>query len=374
MSDNCEHCDERFKMFQSQNQETGFFDVTFDIEGKLIHAHKFMLASVSEVLKRMVSDTWNNGDPITIKAYSFKDFYEFLKFIYSGKCSFTDENIFAIVDLSEFYQVKSLQHKCDQFLSKKEYTAKNVLVILKALSNYSLPLFEKSLCKAVKENGINLVESDGFTETSKESVMKIVKFKYKIVSEENLFEKIYEWAENQAQRKKEQSNEKIFNMNDAIKSELTEILPYIQFKNMNLKFLNRFVVKKGFLFSYNELSEILDFVCSRVTVKVINSKSQHVSGMLQNDSAIVANINSLKNVRSFSFVKTAWWGTNFKVPSTRSSLKKRDGVDWYLFYYRSGELGMAHCTKIHNDYYLLAEMTPGTSGFDTTEECKIETE
>uniref|UniRef100_A0A914R0D7 BTB domain-containing protein n=1 Tax=Panagrolaimus davidi TaxID=227884 RepID=A0A914R0D7_9BILA len=265
MSDNCELCDERFKMFKSQDLENGFFDVTFDVEGKLIHAHKFMLASISEVLKRMVSDTWNNGDPITIKAYSFKNFYEFLKFIYSGKCSFTDDNIFSMIDLSEFYQVKSLQHKCDQFLSKKEYTANNVLVILKALSNYSLPLFEKSLCKAVKENGINLVESDGFMETSKEIVMKIVKFKDKIVSEEKLFEKIYEWAENQAQKKQEESNEEIFNMNDLIKSQLNEILPYIQFKKMNLNFLNRFVVKKGFLFSYDELSEILDFVCSRVT-------------------------------------------------------------------------------------------------------------
>uniref|UniRef100_A0A914R0D6 BTB domain-containing protein n=1 Tax=Panagrolaimus davidi TaxID=227884 RepID=A0A914R0D6_9BILA len=138
----------------------------------------------------MVSNTWNNGDPIKIEAYSFKDFYEFLKFIYSGRCSFTDENIFSMVDLSEFYQIKSLQHKCDQFLSKKEYTAKNVLVILKALSNYSLPLFEKSLCKAVKENGINLVESNGFMETSKESVMKIVKFEDRIASEEKLFEKV----------------------------------------------------------------------------------------------------------------------------------------------------------------------------------------
>uniref|UniRef100_A0A914R0Y0 BTB domain-containing protein n=1 Tax=Panagrolaimus davidi TaxID=227884 RepID=A0A914R0Y0_9BILA len=371
---NCKLCDERFKMFQSQDRENDFFDVTFDVEGKLIHAHKFMLASISEVLKRMVSNTWNNGDPIKIEAYSFKDFYEFLKFIYSGKCSFTDENIFSMVDLSEFYQVKSLQHKCDQFLSKKEYTAKNVLVILKALSNYSLPLFEKALCKAAKENRINLLESNGFMETSKESVMKIVKFEDRIASEEKLFEKICEWAENQAQKKQEESSEEILNMNDAIKSELTEILPYIQFKKMNIKFLNRFVVKKGFIFSYDELSEILDFVSSRAKVKVINSKGQTMVGMLQNDSAITANIKSLKNVQSSSIKSIyAYWKTNFEVPSTGSSLKKRDDVKWY-FFCRNGLLGVIHFTAISHDDYLLAEMTPGISRFDTTEKCKIEIE
>uniref|UniRef100_A0A914P8Z0 BTB domain-containing protein n=1 Tax=Panagrolaimus davidi TaxID=227884 RepID=A0A914P8Z0_9BILA len=342
MSDNCQHCDERFKMFQSQDQENGFFDVSFEVKGKLIHAHKFMLASISEVLKRMVSDTWNNGEPIKIEAYSFKDFSEFLKFIYSGKCSFTDENIFSMVDLSEFYQVKSFQHRCDQFLSKKVYTAENVLVFLGSLSNYSLPLFEKAVWKAVKENGINLVESDGFMETSKEIVMKIVKCKNKIFSEENLFEKIYEWAKNQAQKEQEESKEKIFNMNDAIECELTEILPYI----------HRFVVKKGFLFSYDELSEILDFVYSPVTVKVINSKGQPIFGMLLNDSAIVANIKSLYNNKSMSSRGTPWWPTNVKVPSTQSTLKKRDDVEWYLFYYFNGDLGMAHRTAIHNIYLL----------------------
>uniref|UniRef100_A0A914QT08 Uncharacterized protein n=1 Tax=Panagrolaimus davidi TaxID=227884 RepID=A0A914QT08_9BILA len=209
-------------------------------------------------------------------------------------------------------------------------------------------------------------------ETSKQIVMKIVKFK--VVPEEKLFEKIYEWAENQAQKKHEESNGEIFDMNDAIKFELTEILPYIQFKKMNLNFLHRFVVKKGFLFSYDELSEILDFVYSRVTVKVTNSKGQTIFGMLPDDSAIVANIKSLKNVQSMSFRATPWWLRDFKVPSTRSSLKKRDDVEWYLFYYFNGGLGMAHRTAIHKSYYLLAEMTPGTSGFDIDGKCEIEIE
>uniref|UniRef100_A0A914PCR4 BTB domain-containing protein n=1 Tax=Panagrolaimus davidi TaxID=227884 RepID=A0A914PCR4_9BILA len=249
---------ERFETFKSQDEENGYFDLKFEIEGKIIFAHKFMLAPVSDVFKRMISDIWNKKETIEITTNSYNDFYEFLTFLYSGKCKLNDENIFVMVDLSEFYQVKELQKKCDEFLSKKKYTKENTLVFLETLSKYSLPMFEKVISKSMKENGINLVESDGFLEISKSTVERIVSFEDRFVSEEILFEKIYEWTENRVKKKQSESNVEIYNLNDAIKSELTEILPFFKFKKMAFNFLITFVVKKGFLFSYDELSEILD--------------------------------------------------------------------------------------------------------------------
>uniref|UniRef100_A0A914QW10 BTB domain-containing protein n=1 Tax=Panagrolaimus davidi TaxID=227884 RepID=A0A914QW10_9BILA len=262
---------ERFETFESQDPENGYFDLKFEVEGKLIHAHKYMLSSVSDVLQRMISDTWNNGETIKIEKNSYNDFYEFLTFLYSGNCKLNDENIFTMVDLSEFYQVKELQIKCDEFLSKKEYTKENILVFFETLSNYSLPMFEKAISKSMKEKRINLIESNGFMETSKSTVEKIVKLEDRFVSEEKLFEKIYEWAEKQAKKKQSESNEETYNLNDKIKSELTEILPFIRFKKMKLDFLITFVVEKGFLFSYKELSEILNSVNA--------SKSSDVKGV-----------------------------------------------------------------------------------------------
>uniref|UniRef100_A0A914QGR8 BTB domain-containing protein n=1 Tax=Panagrolaimus davidi TaxID=227884 RepID=A0A914QGR8_9BILA len=272
---------ERFETFKSQDQENGYFDLKFEIEGKIIFAHKFMLAPISDVFKRMISDIWNKKETIEITTNSYNDFYEFLTFLYSGNCILNDENIFTMVDLSEFYQVREFNKKCDEYLSEKEYTKENILVFLDGLSKYSLPLFEKVISKAMKKNGINLVESEGFLETSKSTVEKIVRLEDRFVSEEKLFEKIYEWAENRIKMKQSESNEKdsdvakptkddvtaknekatqtlFFNMNDEIKSELTEILPFIKFKKMNMNFLHKFVVKRGFLFSYDELSDMLD--------------------------------------------------------------------------------------------------------------------
>uniref|UniRef100_A0A914Q378 BTB domain-containing protein n=1 Tax=Panagrolaimus davidi TaxID=227884 RepID=A0A914Q378_9BILA len=364
--------DERCQMFKSQNMEESFFDVTFDIEGKQIRAHKFMLASVSEVLKRMVSDMWNTRETIKIETYSFKDFYEFLVFVYSGDCSIMDGNIFSVADLSEFYQVKELQHKRDEFLSKKQYTKENVLLYLKALSNYSLPMFEKAISKSMKY--LSFTESESFMQVSKEIILKIVNFENRIASEEKLFEKIYEWAENRSKKKQSESNEEIYNLNDSIKAELIEILPFIRFKKMKLDFLHKFVVEKDFLFSGNELSEIISFAKANPYVKVTNEQGQSITGMLSNNTEIAENIKSLNN-RSPDYSESffAYWNeTKIKAPSIPSQIEKRDGIKWYLYCF-NGQISVVRY-PIFNSHNLLAEMIPETSDFVITKNCKIEIE
>uniref|UniRef100_A0A914P5D6 BTB domain-containing protein n=1 Tax=Panagrolaimus davidi TaxID=227884 RepID=A0A914P5D6_9BILA len=352
-----------------------------------------MLATISDVFKGMISDIWNKKETIEITTNSYNDFYEFLTFLYSGNCKLNDENIFVMIDLSEFYQITELKKKCDKYLSQKEYTKENTLVFFETLSNYSLPLFEKVISKSMKENGINLVESDGFLETSKSTVEKIVRFEDRFVSEEKLFEKIYEWAENRAKNKQSELNEEdsrdvkpieddatakkekatqtfIFNMNDSIKAELIETLPFIKFNKMNTNFLIDFVVVKGFLFSYKELSEILDSAF-RVKVKVTNSSGKSIIGMLSKDSGIVENIKSLKNCLSCKTSWVYWNEKQIKIPSVPSQIMKRDGTEWYLICF-NGSIGAMHYSLITSQYYLLAEMIPETFGFEITENCKIE--
>uniref|UniRef100_A0A914R840 BTB domain-containing protein n=1 Tax=Panagrolaimus davidi TaxID=227884 RepID=A0A914R840_9BILA len=368
---------ERYQIFKSQDYKNGAFDLTFDVEGKEIYAHKYMLLSVSEVFNRMVSGTWNNGESIKIEAYSYNNFYELLTFLYSGECSLTDENIFVMVDLSEFYQIKALQQKCDEYLSQKEYTKENVLMFFEGLSNYTLPLFEKAVLKAMKENGLNLVESDGFMETSKEIVKKIACFEDRFVTEEKLFEKVYQWTEKQITNKQNKANNETFDLNNSVKSEIKEFLPFINFKKMKLSFLISFVVKKGFLFSYDELSEMLENAESelKIKVKITNSYGQSISCMLPHDSPAIENIKSLKKSFPFeSYDQYQYWQTQFKRPTTPSPLKKRDGVEWYLLYLRRGQIGVFHNSIIHDNYYLIAEMTAETSGFGCTGDCKIEIE
>uniref|UniRef100_A0A914NZJ2 Uncharacterized protein n=1 Tax=Panagrolaimus davidi TaxID=227884 RepID=A0A914NZJ2_9BILA len=74
------------------------------------------------------------------------------------------------------------------------------------------------------------------------------------IKPDEIFQAVYEWAENQAMKNQNVEN---FNKNDVIKAEITPFLSNIEFKRMKPRFLTEYVVKRGFLFSYDELSNIL---------------------------------------------------------------------------------------------------------------------
>uniref|UniRef100_A0A914P952 Uncharacterized protein n=1 Tax=Panagrolaimus davidi TaxID=227884 RepID=A0A914P952_9BILA len=191
---------------------------------------------------------------------------------------------------------------------------------------------------------------------------------------ENIFQSIYEWSENQAIKKQKESNDENFNMNDAIKTEMQEFLPYIQFKKMKLTFLMDYVVRRGFLFTYNKLAEILTNANSYVRVKITNSNGQTIFGDLQRDNCATEFIKTLMNRVSVNADSSyIYWNRVSTVPSTPSPLKKKDGVKWYLIYFNNGFIGVKYTGDINSNYYLLAEMHSETD-FQFTQKCKIEIE
>uniref|UniRef100_A0A914ZCZ9 BTB domain-containing protein n=1 Tax=Panagrolaimus superbus TaxID=310955 RepID=A0A914ZCZ9_9BILA len=95
---------DRFKVFKEQDREKGHLDVAFEIEGKKLHVNKYLLTTASEPLNAWLSDRWSTKDEvIKIEDYSFDCFYEFIQFIYTGRCDLSSENVFKMVDMAEFY-------------------------------------------------------------------------------------------------------------------------------------------------------------------------------------------------------------------------------------------------------------------------------
>uniref|UniRef100_A0A914Q9N1 Uncharacterized protein n=1 Tax=Panagrolaimus davidi TaxID=227884 RepID=A0A914Q9N1_9BILA len=274
-----------------------------------------------------------------------------------------------MVDLSEFYHVKSLQQKCDEYLSQNEYNAENIPLFFKELLKYfkSLPLFVKAIFAAIKNNHPNFVEFE----------IQLIRFENPFATEEKIFKKIFHWAEHQAIAKRDELNDENFNFNDAIKSEIAPFLPYIEFRKMKLCFLHTFVVKKGFIFSYDELSDILENSKGNFKVKITNENNQILSCILPRDSNSIKDIISLKfsqAVNGFPNNWLYWEETTFKYPSIPSQLKKRDDIEWYLVYYKDGRLGIRSPSLIDEDFYLIAEMSAETSAFELSEKCVIEVE
>uniref|UniRef100_A0A914Q4S4 BTB domain-containing protein n=1 Tax=Panagrolaimus davidi TaxID=227884 RepID=A0A914Q4S4_9BILA len=130
---------ERFKTFELQDPANEHFDVTFEIEGKKLYANKFILTSLSETMASMLSDRWTKKDVVvTIEAYTYDNFYQFVHFLYTGRCDLKNENVFKLTDLAEFYAVPFLKEFCHMFLLKMEYNVERIEEMFEFSEKYPL--------------------------------------------------------------------------------------------------------------------------------------------------------------------------------------------------------------------------------------------
>uniref|UniRef100_A0A914QWX9 BTB domain-containing protein n=1 Tax=Panagrolaimus davidi TaxID=227884 RepID=A0A914QWX9_9BILA len=354
-----------------KSQDPDLFDIVFDFEGKKLYADKLILSINSSTFKSMLSDRWiSKNDSIKIETYKFDDFKELLTYIYSGKCNITNENISRILDMSEFYQIEDLKKLCDEFLSKMEVNLSNIIQLFETLNKYPLIQMKKTIQTFIFQNFETLLKSDEFLNAKKSVVKEIIALGQTFaIKYEEMFQAAYEWSENQAIKKQKESTDKNFNMNDAIKVEMQEFLPYIQLNQIEISFFTKYVVKKGFIFNFDELSDILESVQSNVKVKITNLHGQSVYGLLPKENSAVSIIKSLQQKCSLYKYSAVFWKINCDMPSTPSALKKRIGAKCYLRLFVDGYIGIS--TDHADKNYLLAEMF-SEYDFEFTQKCKIE--
>uniref|UniRef100_A0A914QE73 BTB domain-containing protein n=1 Tax=Panagrolaimus davidi TaxID=227884 RepID=A0A914QE73_9BILA len=159
--------------FKSQDHE--LFDIVFDIEGKKLYADKLILSISSPTFKSMLSDRWiSKNDAIKIETYKYDDFKELLTFIYSGECNLSNENIFTMLDVAEFYQTEDLKKLCDEYLSKLELKLTNIFQLLETSNKYSLIQMKEKIQTFVFQKFANFTKFDGFLNADKSIVKEIV--------------------------------------------------------------------------------------------------------------------------------------------------------------------------------------------------------
>uniref|UniRef100_A0A914P726 BTB domain-containing protein n=1 Tax=Panagrolaimus davidi TaxID=227884 RepID=A0A914P726_9BILA len=250
---------ERFKIFKSQDLEAGNFDVTFEVEGKKLFGHKFILEPISETLKSMLSDRWTTKDePVKIESYSYDNFYEFLCFVYSGSCNLNAENVFPMVDMAEFYAVSFLKDYCEKYILRTmKITIENIEEMSEFADKYSLNMFMDSIVKFLRQNNRKIIKDEKFSlfkKTFIEFLSTIPRdhdyyrdgnyYSDSYIKESEFFQSVYKWAQQQVNMKQEaakEEEEEGFNLVEAIKAELSTILPKIKFGKMKIEFLMKFV-------------------------------------------------------------------------------------------------------------------------------------
>uniref|UniRef100_A0AC34FGT2 BTB domain-containing protein n=1 Tax=Panagrolaimus sp. ES5 TaxID=591445 RepID=A0AC34FGT2_9BILA len=360
---------ERFEIFKAQDPKNDDFDIVFEINRKKLYAHKFILSSISPTFKSVLSEWTKLNEPIPIKNYTFDDFKEFLTFIYSGTCAFKNDNIIVMIDLAESYDVSVFKKACEKFLTNSVIGLNNVYQMLEIVNKYSMVQLKELLYTFIFDNISSFLQSEQFLNLKKSTLKDVVVecLQKTFFKQKEIFEAIYKWAENQAMQT--QMVDK--NLNDAMKKELSDFLPFFKFEKMDADFLIEFVVRKAFVFTNDELKKIL-WARSHICVKVIDRNEKLMKGELQCPDAekVAAVIHTMKNTFC-SFEQTyCYLPTEAEIPWKESELVKNGSIDWYLVYDYDGDLAIKPREIIDKTDYLLAEMFP-EDGFQLSYKCKI---
>uniref|UniRef100_A0AC35F6A7 BTB domain-containing protein n=1 Tax=Panagrolaimus sp. PS1159 TaxID=55785 RepID=A0AC35F6A7_9BILA len=376
----------RFELFKIQDPTNGDFDVAFDLSGKTLYANKFMLSPISTTFKSILSKRWKSpNEMIKIENYCYDDFFEFLKFIYSGECKLSNDNILSMVDIAHVYDIQALKKVCKEYLTKIELTHDNIYQFFELSNKYSMVALKESVDEYIEENYEILFKCKQFQSLQKNVIKNLVDEYQRVPMREELFEGLCKWAEKQAGKLLKSNND--LDINETIKDILSEILPMIEFEEMKYTFLMQFVANKAFLFSGDRLAEILS-PDDRLFVKVIDKNGKIMKGEVQCDDIeiIAASIQSVKGARSFSHnsvenphrTSRFHWIPNESKPLKPSKLIKSKKVEWYLVYDNNGDFVISKRDDLYlfddndneNDY-LLAEMY-AENGFVGLDECKLE--
>uniref|UniRef100_A0A914QBL5 Uncharacterized protein n=1 Tax=Panagrolaimus davidi TaxID=227884 RepID=A0A914QBL5_9BILA len=183
---------------------------------------------------------------------------------------------------------------------------------------------------------------------------------------------VYKWAEKQAKENLETDNG--LDLNDAIKEQISDFLPFVEYGFMETKFLATVVYRKAFLFTDDELHNIL---LARIgnQVQIIDENGKKMKGEIRCNEIknVVDVIKSQKNVYpTFSCLYGYYyWETQQSKSSTPSKLIKNEKIDCYLVHDKDGDVAIVTRNQLKNYDYLLAEMF-AESEFVLNEKCKIE--
>ena len=163
------------------------------------------LALISPVFDAMLFGPMEEGKAesvITIEDINANDFQSVLNFAYSKDPQITIGNIVSVKSVCRKYDVSGLSAECDEFF-EQSINAKSICVLLDEATKYKMDEYVQKCFdkfKKVALSALDIVNSDGFMRMGIESMQLLLQFDYLKISENDLWQKIQQWARQKAKQ------------------------------------------------------------------------------------------------------------------------------------------------------------------------------
>ncbi|XP_055326195.1 BTB/POZ domain-containing protein 3-like [Sitodiplosis mosellana] len=223
-------------------------------DNERVPAHKAHLMTGSDVYAKMFSGSWKEMDTVKVGDVSAAAFKEFLQFFYFGQVKLTMENVAAVMNLGEMYNVTECLTVCTKFL-------KNNLNDDNVCRNYGLAiLFNqddlKQSCETVIGLNTNAVlKSTGFLSCDQKVLVEILRLNWLSCTEIELFEACMYWVK--------ATVEEGDLTKELMQVKLGDSLYGIRFGSMSFEEFGALMPAYGHLFVGNELVDIIQMITNK---------------------------------------------------------------------------------------------------------------
>ena len=165
------------------------------------------------------------------------------RFVYEETVSINMTNVEKILYAAEKYDVEKLKLKCGEFLTKNFVgsTRSNVLHTLELSQQYQLSSLSKKALEYIAVKPKEYLESDEFTDLSKDGLKSILNFDFLPLKEIDVYNATLSWAETKCEQ------QKLSFSDENIRQVLGEILYLIRFPTMGINTFCKEVVCRNVL-------------------------------------------------------------------------------------------------------------------------------
>jgi hypothetical protein len=184
------------------NSDMSDISFTWAASDQTFYAHKYVLATSSAVFHAMFYGGLAVKDSIVhLSDTNEESLEQFLRFLYTEECTFTADNVVAIMYLAKKYIIPSLSEICVKFMLEN-LNPENVLDVLEQATRFDEKKLEKRCWKKIIESSTGrVVASDSFNNISQTTLAILLKRDKLKIPEVELFQAVLKWIDFQCSRK-----------------------------------------------------------------------------------------------------------------------------------------------------------------------------
>jgi hypothetical protein len=139
-----------------------FSDISFDVQGTLVRAHKFVLAARCPYYNALWRQGWQESAQSVLhlgEELSVASFKHFLKYIYADVFDVDGDSVVDVLRLSQKIQMSSLKNLCERFAAGS-VDVENVCGLYQLAAELNSVAIKNSCLKFLKKVGLSAVTND----------------------------------------------------------------------------------------------------------------------------------------------------------------------------------------------------------------------